>query len=176
MLKKEPDFRLEAVLKVAELMAVAARTAPKARGLDLLEIAVASGDTIEKLSKKMKEIGERESHNTFLRDSENIKQAQAIVLLGTRIKVIGLKYCSFCGWPNCAEAEEAGAICAYNSGDLGIALGSALSVAADHRVDNRVMYSVGKAAVDMGLLGPDVKIAYGVPLSVSAKNPFFDRK
>lgn len=176
MLKKEQDFRIEAVLKVAELMCLAARTAPKARGLDLLEVAIISGDTIEKLSRKMKEIGERETHATFLRDSENIKQAQAIVLLGTRIKVIGLKYCSFCGWPNCAEAEKAGAICAYNSGDLGIALGSAVSVAEDHRVDNRVMYSVGKAAVDLALLGPEVKVVYGVPLSVSAKNPFFDRK
>ncbi|MFA4905989.1 MAG: DUF2148 domain-containing protein [Candidatus Margulisiibacteriota bacterium] len=176
MLKKEADFRLDAVLKVAELMCLAARTAPKARGLDLLELAVLSGETIEKLSKKMKEIGERESHATFLRDSENIKQAQAIVLLGTKIKVIGLKYCAFCGWPNCAEAEKAGAVCAYNTGDLGIALGSAVSVAEDHRVDNRVMYSVGKAAVDLALLGSEVKVAYGIPLSVSAKNPFFDRK
>jgi uncharacterized ferredoxin-like protein len=176
MLRKEQDFRAEAVHQVAELMCLAARTAPKARGLDLLEVAVASGDTIEKLSKKMKEIGEREKHPTFLRDSENIKQAQAIVLLGTKIKVIGLKYCSFCGWPNCEAAERAGAICAYNTGDLGIALGSAVSVAENHRVDNRVMYTIGKAAIDLNLLGPEVKVAFGVPLSVSGKNPFFDRK
>jgi uncharacterized ferredoxin-like protein len=176
MLKKEQDFRKDAVQQVAELMCLAARTAPKARGLDLLEVAVVSGETIMKLSKKMKEIGEREAHPTFLRDSENIKQAQTIVLLGTRIKVIGLKYCSFCGWPNCAEAEKAGAICAYNTGDLGIALGSAVSVAENHRVDNRVMYTIGKAAIDLNLLGPEVKVAFGVPLSVSGKNPFFDRK
>jgi uncharacterized ferredoxin-like protein len=63
-----------------------------------------------------------------------------------------------------------------NSVDLGIAIGSAVSVAADHRVDNRVMYTVGKAAIDAKLLGPDVVIAFGIPLSVSSKNPFFDRK
>jgi len=28
----------------------------------------------------------------------------------------------------------------------------------------------------MGLLGPEIKLVYGIPLSVSGKNPFFDRK
>jgi uncharacterized ferredoxin-like protein len=176
MIKKEEEFRKEVVLWVAQQMCLAARTAPKARGVDLLEIAVASGDTIEKLSKKMKEIGEREQNQTFLRDAENIKSAQAVVLMGTKIKVIGLKYCSFCGWPNCAEAEKAGAICAYNTGDLGIAIGSAVSVAADHRVDNRIMYTVGVAALEMKLFSAEVKVAFGIPLSVSGKNPFFDRR
>lgn len=176
MIKKEEEFRKEVVLWVTQEMCLAARTAPKARGLDLLEIAVVSDDTIEKISRKMKEIGEREQHQTFLRDSENVKSAQAIVLMGTKIKVIGLKYCSFCGWPNCAEAEAAGAICAYNTGDLGIAIGSAVSVAADHRADNRIMYTVGVAALEMKLFSAEVKVAFGIPISVSGKNPFFDRR
>lgn len=173
---KEEEFRIEAIKKVAEEMCLAARTAPKARGMDLLEMAALAGDDIFKISAKMKEIGERESHHTFLRDCENIKNAQAIVVIGTKRKAIGLKYCAFCGWPNCAEAEKAGAICAYNTGDLGIAVGSAVSVAMDHRVDNRVMYSIGKAVVEMKLLGDEVVVAFGIPLSVSGKNPFFDRK
>ncbi|HVN67610.1 MAG TPA: DUF2148 domain-containing protein [Candidatus Sulfotelmatobacter sp.] len=165
-----------AVERIAEDICLAARTAPKARGLDLLESAIVKGDDILKLSAKMKEIGERERHNTFLRDSENIKNAQAIVLLGTRLKILGLKYCSFCGQPDCAAAEKAGVICAYNSGDLGIAIGSAVAVAADRRLDNRVMYSVGKAAVEMKLLGEGVAIAFGIPLAATGKNPFFDRQ
>ncbi len=63
-----------------------------------------------------------------------------------------------------------------NTGDLGIAVGSAASVAMDERVDNRIMHSVGKAAVDLKLLGEDVKIAYGIPLYIGSKNVFFDRK
>lgn len=176
MIKSEGDFRVEAVVRVAEEICLAARTAPKARGLDLLEIAVLKGSEIDRLSAKMKEIGTRENHNTFLRDSENIKSAQAIVLIGTRKKVLGLRYCSFCGYPGCDEAERAGAICAYNTGDLGIAVGSAVSVASDRRLDNRVMYSIGRAAIDLKLLGDKVVVAYGIPLSVLAKNPFFDRK
>jgi uncharacterized ferredoxin-like protein len=176
MSEREPTFRADAVVRVAEEMALAARTAPKGRGLDLLEIVVLAGDEILKLAAKMKEIGERESHQTFLRDCENIKHAQAIVLIGTRQKVVGLRYCSFCGYPGCDEAERAKAVCALNSVDLGIAVGSAVSVAADHRLDNRIMYTVGKAAIDAKLLGAEVTIAFGIPLSVSSKNPFFDRK
>lgn len=59
--------------------------------------------------------------------------------------------------------------------DLGIAVGSAVSVAADNRIDNRVMYSAGKGALKAGMLPPDVKIAYGIPLSISSKSIYYDR-
>jgi len=165
-----------AIERIAEEICLAARTAPKAKGIDLLEMAILKGNDIIKLSAAMKEIGEREDRPTFLRDGESIRGAEAVVIIGTKKKTIGLRYCSFCGQPDCAAAEKAGVICAYNSGDLGIAIGSAVSIAMDRRVDNRVMYSVGKAAIEMKLLGEEVVIAYGIPLSVSGKNPFFDRK
>jgi glycerol-3-phosphate dehydrogenase subunit C len=44
---------------------------------------------------------------------------------------------------------KARARCAFNSHDLGIAVGSAVSIAADFHADNRVMYSLGKAAVEL---------------------------
>ena len=69
----------------------------------------------------------------------------------------------------------AGGTCSFNAGDLGIAVGSAVSRAADLRIDNRIMYSAGKAALELGFLGSEVAIAYGIPLSVSGKSPFFDR-
>jgi len=167
---------MKIIEQVAELMCLAAKTAPKARGLDLLEIAIIKGDKIKQLSEKMLKIGEKENHKTFLRDGDNILQATAIVLLGTRTQYLGLKLCGFCGYSGCADAEKSKAICAFNTGDLGIAVGSAVSVAMDHRLDNRIMYSVGKAAIELGLLGTEVKVAYGVPLSATGKNPFFDRK
>jgi len=176
MVIKEEEFRAGTVEKIAEEICLAARTAPKGKGSDLLEIAVLKGDDIQRLSAKMKEIGDREQHQTFLRDGENVKNALAIVVIGTKKKAVGLRYCSFCGYASCDEAERAGALCALNTIDLGLAVGSAVAVAADHRIDNRVMYTVGKAALELKLLGPEVVIALGVPLSVSSKNPFFDRK
>ncbi|MCX5750069.1 MAG: DUF2148 domain-containing protein [Candidatus Saganbacteria bacterium] len=175
MLDKEEKFRKEAVLDVAQKMCLAARTAPKGKGLDLIEIAIVTGDTIKKLSERMKEIGERENNFTLKRDCESILKAEAVVLIGTKFKAIGLRYCGLCGKKDCAEAEKTGTLCIYNPGDLGIAIGSAVSVAAAHHVDNRIMYSVGMTILDLKLLGEEVKIAFGIPLSVSSKNPFFDR-
>ncbi|MGO8930287.1 MAG: DUF2148 domain-containing protein [Limisphaerales bacterium] len=60
--------------------------------------------------------------------------------------------------------------------DLGIAAGSAASIAADARVDTRLMFSVGKAILALGLLGRRVKLALGIPVSITRKSPFFDRK
>jgi len=65
--------------------------------------------------------------------------------------------------------------CFFNANDLGIAIGSAVSVACDNRIDNRVMYTVGYTANKMNLL-PNSDIVLGLPLSVSGKSPFFDRK
>lgn len=175
MIKNEEDLRSETVLISAKAMALAARTAPKAKGIDLLEIVILTGDDIISLAEEMKKTSERINHPGFLRDSENIRQAQALLLIGTKKKAIGLKYCGFCGRPNCQEAEKEGVICVFNTGDLGIAVGSAVSVAMDHRIDNRIMYSVGKVAIESGIFGQDVVMALGIPLSVSSKNPFFDR-
>ena len=64
--------------------------------------------------------------------------------------------------------------CAVNTVDVGIAIGSACSVAADHRVDSRVMFSVGRVAQKMNMM-PGCSSIYGIPISGSTKNPFFDR-
>jgi uncharacterized ferredoxin-like protein len=58
--------------------------------------------------------------------------------------------------------------------DLGIALGSAVALVADNRVDNRIMFTIGQAAAKLGLLG-EHKMIMGIPLSASGKSVFFDR-
>ena len=177
-LSHEEEIRNETVYEVAKKMLIAARTAPKGRGRDTTVLAVVGRDGIEEISGKMKEMAKREEvPEFFVRDAENILSAQAMVLCGTRIKSMDLAYCGMCGFKNCREKNQhPDHPCVFNTGDLGIAVGSAVSVAMENRVDNRIMYTVGQAVVEMGILGPEVKIAYGIPLSVSSKNPFFDRK
>ena len=87
----------------------------------------------------------------------------------------GLANCSMCGFENCGEMKKAGTNCVFNVTDLGIAVGSAVSIAADHRIDNRVMYSVGKGALKIGCLSPNVKIIWGIPLGAESKSIYFDR-
>jgi uncharacterized ferredoxin-like protein len=64
--------------------------------------------------------------------------------------------------------------CFFNANDLGIAIGSATSLAADFRVDSRVMFSVGQAVLSLNLL-PECSMVLALPLSVSGKSIFFDR-
>lgn len=174
-----PDINAEraAALRVAEMMCVAARTAPKACGIDNLVTGIVSEEA-EKvaLAAEMRALGEQLGAPFFLRDADNLMAADACVILGTKLARLHIPGCNLCGFAGCDANEEAGARCAYNVGDLGIALGSAASVAADHRVDCRIMYTVGLASVRLGLLGEGVEIAHGLPLSIKGKNIFFDRK
>lgn len=174
----EEKVRNEALIDVAKKMMTAARTAPKGHGDDNLVIAVAERDQIEMIAEKMKDmVKEGTVPEFFGRDADNILQSDILVLIGTKIKPIGLKYCGLCGFSGCQEKNaHPNHPCAFNTGDLGIAVGSAVSVAMDARVDNRIMYTVGVVVRDLNLLGDEAKIIYGIPLSSTGKNPFFDRK
>ncbi len=174
----EESARKDALYEVAKRMMTAARTAPKGHGTDNLIIAVAERDVIEKIAAKMKDmVLTGEAAEFFIRDANNILRSEILVLLATRIRPIGLKNCGLCGYKNCEEKKEhPDHPCAFNTGDLGIAIGSAAGVAMDARVDNRIMFSVGKAVKALNLLGDEAKIIYGIPLSATGKSPFFDRK
>jgi uncharacterized ferredoxin-like protein len=174
---QEEDIRDDAVLATAKRIAVAARTAPKGKGKDNLVITVFDKKGTHKFAEAMIELVEKEGYPEFFRrDAENLKQSSAMVVLGTKIEPLNISPCGFCGFENCDEKRKHPDIpCAFNTGDLGIAVGSAAGMAADCRLDNRIMYTVGRAAVRHKFLGDEVKVAYGIPLSASGKSPFFDR-
>src|SRR3989338_1263568 len=166
-----------ALMSVAQEMVIAAETAPKGCGENNMVSVILEEGAIQQISQKLNGMAKKYESPVFARDAENILSAPVMVLLGSKIKSLGLKKCGMCGMANCDEKNKPPEIpCVFNTGDLGIAIGSAVSVAMDRRVDNRIMYTVGQAALDMGILGPEVKIAYGIPLSATSKNPFFDRK
>lgn len=164
------------VKDVAEFMAVACRTAPKTRGRDNLEILILEGrKEISHLADKMREIGKRDNLPSCERDAGNIKDIDYILIVGTKAEVLGLN-CGFCGYSDCMELTAKKGVCAYNAMDLGIALGSSAAVAARFHVDNRLMFSIGKAAIELRLFKNEIRQAIGIPLSATGKNPFFDRK
>lgn len=173
MIQNERDIRHEHILNVAQQMMAAARTAPKGKGIDIIEVALVTGEDIKILSDKMIAMVEEHGMKFFLRDADNILSAECIVLIGTREQAQGLN-CGHCGYATCAARTE-GVPCALNSIDVGIAIGSACATAADMRVDTRVMFSAGLAAQQLNWL-KDCKMVMAIPVSASSKNPFFDRK
>ncbi|HWR07013.1 ferredoxin domain-containing protein [Sporomusa sp.] len=175
MIMSSQEVEERAVAQIADMMCVAARTAPKAKGVDNLVTLIVNGQEKEQLSAEMRRIAQESGMQFFERDANCIDKAPVVVLLGQKVKPIGVKPCGYCGYADCAECAQGTGICAISTGDLGIAVGSAVNSAALYHADNRVMFSAGKAAIDIGLLGKEVKIAYAIPLSVTGKSPFFDR-
>ena len=161
---------------VAELMCLAARTAPKARGLDNLFITLVRGEEKARVTERMRRIASENNLAFFERDARACEAIPVVVLLGTKVGPVGVPHCGFCGYADCAACAAAHGLCVYNAGDLGLAIGSAVAVAAAHHADNRVLFTFGKSAIEIGLLPPDIAIAFGIPLSATGKNPFFDRK
>jgi len=151
MIFNSKESEVEAVLNVAKLMIVAARTAPKAKGEDNIKAAIVIGDEMDELANTMEKIGR-------IRDSKNVRQSSVVVLLGVDFGKPIDEWINF----------QAKLI------DLGIALGSAVKIASELNVDNRIMYSIGRAAMKMGLMKADE--VQGIPLSIKGKNIFFDRK
>lgn len=180
MVKSERDFAEEAVMMAAYLMAESARTAPKSKGIDDIEILYVEKDEIEMIAKKMEEFAAED--RDFLRDANSIRKAKGMVIIGLRGgRSLGIN-CGACGFKNCAEFEKAtraevkfrGPNCAFKLVDLGIALGSAVKLSAILGVDTRIMYRAGLAAKELGLT--DCDVAFAIPIAVEGKNPFFDRK
>ena len=135
-------------------MAVSARTAPKSKGSDAIEIKVLGPDELEPLAVEMEEIAASSGMKFFLRDAGNIRQSGACVLIGADgLSTLGLN-CGACGHATCAEMKASvdiapvdslykGPVCALRSADLGIAVGSAVKTASILNVDNRIMFSAG---------------------------------
>jgi uncharacterized ferredoxin-like protein len=163
---------------VAELMAISARTAPKAVGKDFVVTEIVEGSDVQTLAEKMVEFGERTGKKNFDRDGANVRNSAVVLLIGLKnAKPLGLN-CGACGFdkclkPNTHEGEFKGPQCAYRLLDMGIAIGSAVKTASLLNVDNRIMYRIGVVAREMGLI--DADYVMGIPLSATGKSIYFDR-
>ncbi len=162
----------KAVIEACRKIMTAIRTAPKARGVDLIETAVVEGDDLKRLSEAMQSLHNETGRPVYDRDSKNILQGEAVILVGTRNQTMGLN-CGHCGWQYCAD-KPLTTPCAFNEIDLGIAVGSAVSMAADMRLDTRVLFSAGMGAMKLDIL-KGCKSVLAIAVSASSKNPFFDR-
>lgn len=177
MLQTSEQAEQAALLAVAQQMCAAIRTAPKTQAKDYLASCVVTGEELFRLAEQMDALN-REFDKPFLsRDAENVRRSGAVVLIGVKNAVHGIdRLCGYCGHGSCRGCTESGGICAFAPIDLGIAVGSAVALASDNRIDSRVMFSVGRASMALGYLPEGFGMILGIPLSVSGKSPYFDRK
>lgn len=176
----------DALLQAAKLMLLSARTAPKSGGIDDIQTALVHGEEKEEIAKEMEKIIQERPNASagFKRDHQNLRDSEAVLLIGVRgTKKFGLN-CGGCGYPTCEEFEKAekkleqdfeGPNCIFKLLDVGIALGSAAKTAGTLNVDNRIMYRIGTAAKRLKIL-PEASIIMGIPISAKGKSIYFDRK
>ncbi|MEW6568442.1 MAG: DUF2148 domain-containing protein [Chloroflexota bacterium] len=170
---------MNGIRMVADLMAVAARTAPKTRGDDYVVVEIVEGKALRRLGEGMIAYGERSGRANFDRDGQNVLDSAAVVLIGLKdADTIDLN-CGACGAetcivPNTFEGEFKGPNCALRHLDMGIALGSAAKIAGLLNVDSRIMYRAGVVARQLHLI--DADFVMGIPISATGKNIYFDRQ
>ena len=163
---REDELIKEGVKEAAELMVISGKTAPKAKGVDNIEMAViCDREELEKLASKMEEMAD-ELGAFFKRDAMNIRNSDAVIIIGARNVDFKLK-----NPPDYKDIDLNKLMSIIN---LGIAIGSMAKMASIINVDNRIMYSAGLAAQRMKIVDADYVLA--IPLSVKGKNIYFDRK
>jgi uncharacterized ferredoxin-like protein len=186
---KASDAEQEAILTAARLIMAAITTAPKTRGVSTIQSVLLQGEDKERLAQAMESHGPQKAAvpEIFARDAQSIRRSAAVLLIGVKgtmpKKPEKPLNCGACGCRTCAEFIRAdkgkqgedfvGPLCAFQSIDLGIALGIAAKMASELSIDNRLLYTAGAGAMDMKILDVDMIVA--LPLSVTAKNIFFDR-
>lgn len=172
---------MQAMRTIAELMEIAAITAPKAVGSNFVVTRILEPEDVSRLAEEMARYGEETGKKNFDRDGANVADSDAVVLIGIKdAEPVGID-CAACGFPVCFEintgerqGEFLGPQCAIRLLDLGIAIGSAVKTAQIHNVDNRIMYRIGVVARKLGMI--DADLVMGIPLSVTGKNIYYDRK
>lgn len=184
---KHEEFEKAAATTAAMLIAASARTAPKARGIDDMTSLIIDGEDLEKLAVAMETKAEKKADHlaaAFRRDAKNVRSSRCVLLLGVKGDPKDLAKpmdCGACGYETCGNMMKAnkrgndfkGPFCMFQLVDLGVALGSAVKLAGELGMDNRMMYTVGATAMEMDFMNADIII--GIPLSVSGKSPYFDR-
>lgn len=178
------EMEREAVRVAAGMMAVSARTAPKAAGIDRIQTLILDGDDLQLLASAMEEKFQSKAVplQGFPSNAEQVRQSSAVMLIGVTgepKRMAPPVNCGACGHNTCEEFVKSGKregedfrgpLCIWQSIDLGVALGSAVKMASELNVDNRIMYTVGAAARKLKLMDADLII--GISLVSIGKNPY----
>ena len=180
MIYNERTQRHEQVVASARQMLTAARTAPKARGVDIIEAILVEGDDLKLLADKMVEIGNERNRPSFIRDAGNVLQAECVVAIGTRYQSLGLN-CGHCGFATCAEREnfslnscdttesKAAHYCSPKLGELSLATEGAVNSQFQvpcslNSID--VGIAVGSACATAADLRLDTRVMYSIGVAV----------
>lgn len=184
MITKFDNLKQDAIKASIALMAASAKTAPKSKGKDDLEIKYFNNkQELKKAINYMasdKFVKETTGKKEFFIDSDTkvLKNAEGVLAIGVHTKKPMMMNCGKCGCKDCKEfikmlADKKDVNCMFKILDLGFAVSSACKTAADLNIDNRVMYDIGEALRKLYMQDCDIVLA--IAISIKGNNIFVDR-
>ena len=95
------------VIETANLMVVSAQTAPKSGGVDDILTAIVYGAEVGALAADMEKLAVERKIERWSKQAQEIKGAEAIVLIGVRGAKRYVTNCGACGYKSCDDFEKA---------------------------------------------------------------------
>lgn len=182
--------RQEAVRLAARLILASGTTTPRVGGVGECTIHIFDDPCdIEDICQKMEEMaGIKTSWAFFNRDAAMLRDADAL-LIATSLRCLNDPAdinCNMCGKLVCEYLKEeeklprdpdvafTGPLCTFRATNIAYAVDGMMNQARHLGVDSGTYWSVGAAAMRMGIIPRDTGFAMGMAISITEKSPFRD--
>jgi uncharacterized ferredoxin-like protein len=188
--KQFEEQRREAVRIAAHLLLASGTTAPRVGGVGECTIHIVDDECdIEDLCLQIEHMSdENRGWKFFRRDAAMVRDADAVLLVTSlRSKTDPADInCNMCGKLTCEYLRESeflprepgiaftGPLCIFRANNIAYAIDGIVSQARNLGIDYGVYWSVGAAAMRMGIVPRATGFALAVAISVTEKSPFRD--
>ncbi|MEM3424028.1 MAG: hypothetical protein QXE51_05630, partial [Nitrososphaeria archaeon] len=78
------SIKNDSLMEVAKEIALSARTAPKARGMDDITIAILTDEEKEEVAKKLESLANERNLWWFKRDADNVRNSSIVIVFGVK--------------------------------------------------------------------------------------------
>jgi len=189
-IKQYETDRMEAARVAARLLLASGTTTPRVGGVGECTIHIVDDECdIEDICQKMEAMaGIKKSWRFFRRDAAMVRDADA-VLISTSLRSLTDPAdinCNMCGKLVCEYLKDeeklpadpdvafTGPLCTFRAANIAYAVDGMVSQARNLGIDYGVYWSVGAAAMRMGILPRATGFALAVAISITEKSPFRD--
>ncbi|MBA4367609.1 MAG: hypothetical protein C0403_08215 [Desulfobacterium sp.] len=184
-IKEMSQLVSEGLNRAVELMAVAAHNSYRFNDRNTVKIITVEGEDLEQIAEYCFSLGDMAP--LAARDGRHLAQLMkepcSLMIIGDKRKSDFNYNCGACGYKTCAELNKAeevesltanGPSCMFKNLNLGIAANAAASMAHRLGLHCRVFSTLAFSAMALKVI-TDVDIVISISVSVSKKNPYFDR-
>jgi uncharacterized ferredoxin-like protein len=189
-LKQFEDDRKNSAIIAARLLLASATTSPRVGGVGECTVHIIDDECdIEDLCSQIEEMSEEnKAWEFFKRDAMILRDADAVLVVTSLRSLTDPSdiNCNMCGRLVCDDLRAepklpkepgvafTGPLCSFRANNIAYAIDGIVSLARNLGIDYGVYWSVGAAAMRMGILPKATGFALGVGISVTEKSPFRD--